>query len=317
MILLLFIIIGLKGGFMIPAEEMKLMSILIVDDEPKNIQLLGNILKSQDFYVEFAMNGEEALDWISTKKFDLILLDIMMPGMDGFEVCKRIKKHKTYIDVPIIFLTAKIETDDIVNGLGIGGVDYVTKPYISAELLARVKTHLEIKSLRDKIIQMANHDALTGLPTVRLAADRLDLEIEYAKRKEKKVALLFLDLDGFKLVNDTYGHEAGDIVLKTIAKRLLEVLRKTDTCCRIGGDEFLIIISDPQHKKDIEDVCQRIISSVGDKVDYQDVEIVVGVSIGVALYPDNASDANSLRQLADDVMYKVKKTGKNNYLFVE
>nr|WP_320189874.1 response regulator [uncultured Desulfobacter sp.] len=133
------------------AGELEGFSILIVDDEPKNIQLLGSILKQNGYQVEFATDGEKALDWLNNKNFDLVMLDVMMPGLNGYEVCERIKANKQMMHIPVIFLTAKTETEDIVKGFEVGGTDYITKPFRTPELLARVKTHVEIKTLRGLI----------------------------------------------------------------------------------------------------------------------------------------------------------------------
>lgn len=132
-------------------NDLETFLILIVDDEPKNIQLLGSILKSNGYQVEFATDGEKALDWLFTKAFDLVLLDVMMPGISGFEVCQRMKADKRIMHIPVVFLTAKTETEDIVKGFEVGGTDYVTKPFRTPELLARIKTHVEIKTLRGLI----------------------------------------------------------------------------------------------------------------------------------------------------------------------
>jgi len=135
-------------------------SILIVDDEPKNIQLLGNLLKEQSYDIEFATSGEQAIEWLTSKRFDLVLLDIMMPEMDGYEVCEKIKSDITISHIPIIFLTAKTQTEDIVKGFEVGGFDYITKPFKSPELLARVKMHVEIKQLRGLLPICANCKAI-------------------------------------------------------------------------------------------------------------------------------------------------------------
>ncbi len=170
---------------------------------------------------------------------------------------------------------------------------------------------------KKKIEYLASHDALTGLPTLRLALDRLEISINNAKRTKQKVALVSLDLDGFKQVNDTYGHEAGDIVLQSVAKRLLGVIREGDTACRMGGDEFMLLLNNIVKSDVVEQICHRLIASVGKTVIYKDVDLVVGVSVGVAMYPDHAVDSVSLRKVSDDVMYKVKKSGKNNYMFAD
>lgn len=137
-------------------SENSSFSVLIVDDEPKNIQLLGNLLKENNYDVEFALNGEKALEWLNSKLFDLILLDIMMPGEDGYSVCKKIKSDISKQHIPIIFITAKTETEDIVRGFEAGGSDYVTKPFKAPELLARVKKEVELKTLRGLIPICAN-----------------------------------------------------------------------------------------------------------------------------------------------------------------
>lgn len=131
-------------------------TILIVDDEPKNIQLLGNLLEENNYDTEFALSGKEALEWLESKPFDLVLLDIMMPGMDGYAVCREIKSRLTVKHVPVIFLTAKTGTDDIVKGFEVGGSDYVTKPFRVPELLARIKKEVELKTLRGLIPICAN-----------------------------------------------------------------------------------------------------------------------------------------------------------------
>ncbi len=136
---------------MLPENSDAPFTILIVDDEPKNIQLLGSLLREKGYLVEFALDGTKALSWLDAKPFDLVLLDIMMPGMDGYEVCRRIKENLGTRHIPVIFLTAKTETDDIVKGFAVGGADYVTKPFKSPELLARVKVRVEMKLLRGLI----------------------------------------------------------------------------------------------------------------------------------------------------------------------
>lgn len=164
-----------------------------------------------------------------------------------------------------------------------------------------------------QIDYLANHDTLTSLPTIRLADERLAMAISFAKRNKRNVGVLFLDLDGFKLINDTYGHQVGDKVLVEVAKRLKEQCRGPDTICRIGGDEFLIVLSDVENVADIDIVCQRLIKEVCQKIMLENDEVNVGASIGVAIYPNHSDNVNELKSLADKAMYKVKKSGKNNY----
>jgi diguanylate cyclase (GGDEF)-like protein len=160
---------------------------------------------------------------------------------------------------------------------------------------------------------LANHDALTGLPTLRLAMDRLNIAISLARREQRKVAALYLDLDGFKLINDTHGHDAGDQILQSISLRIQETMRTSDTACRIGGDEFLIILNNVDDYPSVDATCQRLIAAIGERIEYQGNTLQVGVSIGGAIFPDHAHDAKSLRHAADKEMYSVKKEGKNNF----
>jgi len=177
------------------------------------------------------------------------------------------------------------------------------------------KLILEISNKNSEIEHLANHDKLTGLPSLRLADDRLEYAISIADRNNSNSALLYLDLDGFKSINDTFGHDAGDMILQTVSHRFQNAIRSTDTCCRIGGDEFLLIITDIKDTTSIERMCVELNKLACEPVDYGDKKLSVAVSIGVAIYPDNADDAKSLRNCADKAMYDVKKTGKSNYKF--
>lgn len=168
-----------------------------------------------------------------------------------------------------------------------------------------------------KIEQLANYDKLTGLPSVRLADDRIDMAIAIANRNETISALLYLDLDGFKSINDSFGHDAGDEVLREVSKRFSDAIRDTDTCCRIGGDEFLIIVPDIKDKDVLETICKRILNTSSSPISYGNEKLIVGVSIGVSIYPDNAITGRELRSKADEAMYKVKKSGKNDIFFAE
>lgn len=178
------------------------------------------------------------------------------------------------------------------------------------ELEAQKKT---IETQKEQIEYLANHDALTGLPSIRLADDRLDAVLKLASQQHHKSALLFLDLDGFKAINDTHGHEAGDEVLKCVAERISSTIRSGDLACRVGGDEFLVIMEKVKCLSDLESLCQRLIKVISTPLFYNDTELAVGVSIGAASYPCSASSSRGLRLKADELMYQVKKSGKNNY----
>ncbi|PKG38066.1 GGDEF domain-containing protein [Psychromonas sp. Urea-02u-13] len=174
-----------------------------------------------------------------------------------------------------------------------------------------------LKKAEQRIIHMANHDVLTGLPTRRLAMDCLVSSLEKAKRKQTKMAILFIDLDGFKTVNDTLGHEAGDHVLIETATRLSTSLREGDTVARVGGDEFWIILTNISDRKCIITAAEKLLKTVATAYQYENNEINIGVSIGIALYPEHGKDPHALVNLADQAMYKIKHQGKNNYAFSE
>lgn len=181
-------------------------------------------------------------------------------------------------------------------------------------LLLELETQKQtIESQKEQIEHLANHDALTGLPSLRVADDRLEAALDLATQQNHKSALLFLDLDGFKAINDTHGHEAGDEVLKQIAERISSVTRSEDIACRVGGDEFLVIVEKVKSLSDLESLCQRLILVISMPLPYKDIELAVGVSIGAASYPCSASSSRDLRLKADELMYQVKKSGKNNY----
>jgi diguanylate cyclase (GGDEF)-like protein len=179
--------------------------------------------------------------------------------------------------------------------------------------MAREITHR--KRLEDKLKHQATHDDLTKLPNRKLAKDRLSHEIALARRNKSKAAVLFLDLDGFKLINDTLGHDAGDLVLQATAVRLLSCVREVDTVARIGGDEFLVLLSDVKDKPGVAGLAKRLIKAVGKPLPKKASEATLGVSIGIALYPDHASESESLISSADKAMYDIKRHGKNHYGF--
>lgn len=181
-------------------------------------------------------------------------------------------------------------------------------------LLMKLETQKRtIESQKEQIEHLANHDALTGLPSLRLADDRLEAALKLAVQQNHKSALLFLDLDGFKAVNDAYGHEAGDVVLKQVAERILLVVRSGDIACRVGGDEFLVIVERVCSLSDLESLCQRLINVISEPLFYNKTQLKIGVSIGAASYPCSATSPRDLRLKADELMYQVKKSGKNNY----
>jgi diguanylate cyclase (GGDEF)-like protein/PAS domain S-box-containing protein len=429
--------------------------ILVVDDQPQNIELLEAYLVPQGYEIVTAANGEEALGKLSGNQIDLLLLDVMMPGIDGFEVIRRVRQDDTHRLLPIILVTALQETKDRVKGIEAGCDDFISKPIDKAELLARVRSLLKLKAYNDlmsnyrkelevtkisadeareyaesiintvreplialdqdlrvvkvsrsfydvfkvkpeetmgqliydlgnkqwdipklrdlledilpkkvsfdnyevehdfaiigrrimllnarqiqrasgkeriillaiediterkqseeKIQQMAYHDSLTGLPNRKLFSDRLGIALIHAQRNQKKVGIAMLDLDNFKDVNDTLGHDAGDILLKAAAMRLSAELRKVDTVARFGGDEFVLILPDLKIIEDAIPVAQKIVDSFRKSFLIDTNQLIVTMSIGIAVYPNDGIDEAMLLKNADIAMYQAKQAGRDRY----
>lgn len=209
--------------------------LLIVDDAPINIQLLNDVLKD-DVRVFFATNGSDALKIASTTIPDLILLDIMMPEMDGYEVCRKLKTDPLLRDIPVIFITAKSQQEDEATGLELGAVDYITKPFSPGIVRLRVRNHLELKRQRDLLGRLSFLDGLTGLPNRRGFDEFLSREWRRAVRNKSHISIVMIDIDKFKDYNDSYGHLAGDDCLKKVAAILENSLdRAADFVARYGG----------------------------------------------------------------------------------
>ena len=292
--------------------------ILIVDDTVKNLQVLGTILKAENYKIAIATNGNQAISIANDTNPDLILLDVMMPGLDGFETCKKLKSLSGTKDVPVIFLTAKVETEDIIEGFKAGAVDYITKPFNSYELKARVKTHVELKISKDLLEQknailkkLSITDGLTGLFNHRYTMDVLSRLVEENIRYRQPLSISMLDIDNFKKANDEYGHIFGDEVLIKISNSIESCLRKTDMVGRYGGEEFLVLFAHTNLKGAAESV-ERIIKSV-ENLKWEKENFKVTISAGV--YEKKDEDATTLIKKADDLLYAAKKKGKNRVEF--
>ncbi|MGE4318453.1 MAG: diguanylate cyclase [Deferribacterales bacterium] len=305
--------------------------ILVVDDNPQNLKVLGNILKENTKYgLAFAMNGYEALEFINSNTPDMILLDIMMPEMDGYEVCQKIKSDPDTANIPVIFITAKTEPEDIVKGFKAGGVDYVTKPFHEAELLMRIHTHLELKMSRDlleqrnrelteayeKIEQLALTDSLTGLANRRNIMNQMAIEVSRCGRNGSNFSLIMGDIDFFKKINDSYGHDTGDHVLKVLALIMQENLRQQDIISRWGGEEFLIMLPYTDLNKAVA-VAEKLREAVKNTpLSYAGEKFSVTMTFGVSQFDKNLGLEKAIKK-ADDALYLGKHTGRDKVLWME
>lgn len=305
--------------------------ILIVDDTSLNITILVDLLRD-DYELFIAKNGFEALKIINETKIDLILLDVMMPDMDGFTVCEKIKENINNKDTPVIFITALSRKEDIVKGFNAGGVDYVTKPFNSNELKLRVKTHLELKKSREKLEELnielenknqrltilteelkkaAKTDSLTTLFNRRGILEKLKDETIRYQRTKKDFSLIIADIDFFKKVNDNYGHDCGDKVLKEISVLFKNSIRDMDIVSRWGGEEFLFLLpeTDKEGAVHLANKLRNLIEEL--IVNYNEKKIKITMTFGVAMYEEDDETIENTIKKADEALYVGKKSGKN------
>ncbi len=287
--------------------------LLVVDDQPINIQVMHQIFATQ-YQVFMATSGQRALDFCHKTPPDLVLLDVVMPGMDGFEVCQALKADSTTSDIPVIFVTAHTDAAQETRGLDVGAVDFISKPVNPAVVRARVKTQLTLKLQSDLMRKLVFLDGLTGVFNRRYFDQQLAVETARSLRSRSPLALIMLDVDFFKRYNDHYGHQAGDDCLRDIAATLKESLRRpADLVARYGGEEFACILPDTAFEDalliaaDLEkNVRLRNIPHAASQV-----SDVVTISLGVAGQPGNvASDASKLLALADAQLYCAKNAGR-------
>lgn len=322
-----------------PQNSITNEDILIVDDRPENLRLLSTMLLEQGYKIRQALSGKMAIKSVEKAIPDLILLDIMMSDMDGYEVCQRLKADERTAKIPVIFLSALNDVFDQVKGFTVGGADYITKPFQFEEVLVRVKNQLAIKAAEKEIHQlnaqleervkertkqleianaklreMAYHDRLTGLPNWALFMDNLAAALHRAKSDlSERFAVLFLDGDRFKMVNDSLGHSVGDELLIAMARRLETCLSQRDILARLGGDEFAIMIADIEENSSATQVAERILEALSHPFQLQRHEVFVSASIGIVLSNHDYEEPEHLLRDADTAMYRAKGLGKARY----
>jgi diguanylate cyclase (GGDEF)-like protein len=331
-----------------PAADVNVIppKILVVDDTVANLVAMRRLLAHSGAEILEARSGNEALALCLDHRFALILLDVNMPDMDGFEVAALLGEAEQLRETPIIFVTAAYADDlNRLKGYHSGAVDYIAKPINDVILQSKVRVFLELYAVRAELQQtmaelaernqqltreiaerelvqamvrhQANHDMLTGLPNRMLFRDRLHVAIQRAHRHHDRFALACIDIDGFKAVNDEHGHPAGDALLQEIAARLSMHLRGNDTVARLGGDEFALILEDIPDPQQALQLCQDLCAALGEpytlRVGGRSIEVRIGASIGIASYlPDDRPEADEqLIHAADRAMYEAKRSGKN------
>jgi diguanylate cyclase (GGDEF)-like protein len=339
------------------------LPLLIVDDIAENRTILTRRFGRNGFQTVEAENGQQALDLIDAAPFELVLLDVMMPGMNGVEVLKRIRQKHDPMQLPVIMVTAKSDGSDVAEALEAGANDYITKPVDFAAALARVKTQLDRKKARQELDQandalrklneslerritertaelqctneelkneiverkrsqaeihyLAHHDSLTGLGNRILLREQLNLALSRPMHGGEALAVLFIDLDGFKSINDTLGHQTGDNLLRCVAKRLQENIREVDRVARLGGDEFAVIQMESEQPKGASLLASRLIELIARPYQIDGHQLVIGASIGVAVASEEKNNLDDLLKSADLAMYRAKADGRGTYRFFE
>jgi two-component system cell cycle response regulator len=303
---------------MIGPSEILNARILLVDDNEDNVRLLQQILQHAGYaHVYTTTDPHQVFAVHSHDRYDLIVLDLQMPGMDGFEVMEALKEiEKDYL--PVLAVTG--EPGHKLRALQAGAKDFVSKPFDWDEVLMRVHNMLEVRLLHDqarehaKLLEsLALQDPLTGLANRRLLPERVWMAIAHARRNRSAMAVVYLDLDGFKDVNDTLGHAAGDLVLKTVAARLLGAVREEDTVARLGGDEFMIALWHVIGLEDTAMVAKKLVDAVAQPYEIEGRTVTITISAGASIYPVHGEDADALMKSADLALYKAKHAGKNTY----
>lgn len=336
----------------VPAAVPRRAKLLIVDDQASNRALIRHTLppeNTENIEIIEADGGAQALAACREHDFALILLDVRMPGMDGYELAAALSADPATREIPIIFVTAAGDDLSRIKSYSFGAVDYMAKPLNEQALLAKLKVFVDLwrskhqlhelldvleernKRLEEEVTErrrietlvrhQAQHDALTSLPNRILLLDRFDTALDRAERHRESFALLYIDIDGFKPVNDNHGHLVGDELLRQIAFRLVKCVRKTDTVSRVGGDEFAVILEEVANERAALQVGLKICESIAApyELDMPEgiVRVRIGASIGVAVFPEHGRNRNDLINAADAAMYRAKRNGKNHAVLAD
>src|SRR3954447_12737443 len=319
---------GGGGAAPLPRHSDARPRVLIVDDQPANIRVMAEVLQGE-YELFFATTGAKALEIVGANDIELVLLDVVMPDMDGFEVCSRLKADERTARIPVIFVTAREETHDETRGFEAGAVDYIIKPIVPPIVRARVRTHLELKRARDLLEKMASIDGLTGIANRRQLDTYLAQEWKRAAGSSSPMSIAIVDVDHFKQFNDTHGHAKGDECLREIAQALRNVARRgSDLAARYGGEEFAIVLPDTPGDamaqllgsllETVRGVCPATVS-VGA------VTLIPAPGAGPApagggpspLFPAPGAPRSSALEAADRLLYEVKRGGRNHALHAD
>lgn len=296
-------------------------TILIVDDEIVSRYTVEALLSSEGYELVFAESGEEALEKAVELVPDLMLLDVMMPGMNGFEVCQLLRANPRLAELPVVMVTALDDRESRIKGIEAGADDFMSKPFDRAELRARIRTITRLNRYRrlveteEKLAYLANYDPLTGLPNRNLLMERMRQTLGRSSRNQQGVAVLVLDLDGFQMINDSLGHEVGDKMLQEVASRLTKTVSVGATVARLSGDEFVIMEEANDPVKQVSDIAQRVLDAISKFMMLNQHEIVITASLGISVFPSDGEEPSGLLKNANVALSRAKAEGKNTYQF--
>jgi diguanylate cyclase (GGDEF)-like protein len=290
--------------------------VLLIEDNPGDVRLIREMLAEGEgglFDLDCVGRLSQGLEYLSSRAAGVVLLDLSLPDSYGFDTFLKVYAHSP--KVPIIVLTGHDDQTVALSAVKTGAQDYLVKGKLDRELLLRsMQYSIERKRYQEQLEYQANYDALTGLPNRNLLHDRLKQSV-FAQRFVRSIGVVFLDIDHFKFVNDSLGHNTGDKLLQKVAARLLESVRDGDTVARLGGDEFILILNDQTGQEVIYRAMQRIIAKVTEPIDVDGQELLVTASAGISLYPQDGPDVETLLKNADAAMYRAKEKGRNNFQF--
>ena len=301
-------------------QEKNLPRVLLVTDDEKDTKLIKSYLHSQTYHVMLAGNGKEALDLAITEKIDLILLDIMMPGVDDFKTCKRLKEMDETRNIQTLLITDLSKLEDKIHGFESGADDFLFKPFNSSELLARIKVLLKKKSYIDEInrhyeaaLSSAITDGLTGLYNRAYLNQLLDQEVKRSMRHGYQIALIMIELDDFKIYNDALENLDGDNIFRELAQQIRKNIRDIDIASRYGGKKLVIVLpyTDREGALGVAERILKMFHSQTFDQDFNSIPKNISASISIALCPTDARTKESLIQKADTALYRAKKQGKN------
>ena len=288
------------------------LTVLVIEDHPDQRDLLAIVLQREGYRVVTASNGVEALDKLESENVQIALSDIMMPKMDGFELIKQVRSNPSLKSIYLILITARIQEGDRVRGLDLGADDYITKPFSFSELLARIRVGSRVVQYQQHLEYQTQVDSLTGLFNRRAFENKMNEEFERSKRYHNQLSILILDIDNFKMINDTYGHHGGDAALVKISETLRERTRQSDFPSRYGGEEFVLVLPETDQDNALQ-VANKIHESIRrNSFGTTTRPFTLTVSIGVSSTSAQVySDWRDLVADADRALYLAKNSGKD------